>query len=290
MKNYLLGFLVGFWLCGYGALAQGVRDNTQKAADPDIPSASISHLHDTPADIGPKGRITMHEVRVRRAAPLVWDDPVLLTGAADLGWTRLKMEDIELGTVNLYSIAGSLDMIFEGLYPWRFDGTLKAGLFSDLKEIDGDDTRIRGGVRAAYPLRPDVSVSAGAMYNEVFGDDQWYPVVGVTWVPAPEWEIRVRYPDPRVTYMPNNKWLAYLEAAPSGENWTLSYEDQEYGVRMESMRYGGGVECTVSGKLKVRVLGGLNTDRRFHVWKSSQTPLDNDAKDSMYVGLALIWR
>ena len=33
MKNYLLGFLVGFWLCGYGALAQGVRDNTQKAAE-----------------------------------------------------------------------------------------------------------------------------------------------------------------------------------------------------------------------------------------------------------------
>ena len=56
------------------------------------------------------------------------------------------------------------------------------------------------------------------------------------------------------------------------------------------MRYGGGIEFAMGSDLWLRFSGGVNTERRFHVWKGTQTLLDNDAEDSVYAGLALILR
>ena len=290
MKKHILLFILGMILLSSVTYGQLYYGGDEPAQVPETPYASASYLHDASADVASGGKVTMHEARLQRLWPLIWDDPLLLTASADLRWTRLNLDDAGVEDFNLYTIAGVFDLIYEGLYPWIFEANLKAGLYSELEEIDGDDARIRGGFRARHPVNSAISLNAGLVYNEAFGDDEWYPVGGVVWTPAPEWEFRLQYPDPRISFAPTRNLLAYIEAAPAGGNWTTFYQKQEYGLRMESMRYGGGIECAVSGDFWVRLFGGINTDRRFHMWKGSDVPLDSKADDSFYAGLALILR
>ena len=103
-------------------------------------------------------KAAMSEVNVFGSIPLVWNDPVLIMGGADLKWYHFTFSDTpDLEDINVYNICFPIDVIYEGWHPWQLMAGIKPGLFSDLEQIDGDDFRLLGYGLGVYPLNPQIS-------------------------------------------------------------------------------------------------------------------------------------
>lgn len=293
MKNTAV-VLILFGLLAASAATQSTATEPVESNMPQDPGAWIAYMHDSPADLDASGReagkATVHRVAAVGSAPILWDDPLKLFGGVNLQATRFDFEDADTDNVNAYTIAGMLDAIYEGFYPWQVIASLQAGLFSDMKEVDGDDAKVLGAAMALYPWTPRVTFAAGVAYDQVFGDDEWFPLGGVVWKPSSEWELQMIFPSPKLLYAPNRDVVFFLKMEPAGENWSVSVDDQEYNFRVENIRFGGGAEYALNAHTWFRLEAGLNTERTYTIWEGDKRVIEADAEDSLYMGIALLVR
>lgn len=281
-------------LLAASATAQSSATETVESNVPQDPGAWVAYMRDASTDLDQSGReagkVAAHRVAAVASAPILWDDPLKLFGGVNLQATRFNFEGTDTDHVNAYTLAGMLDAVYEGFYPWQLIASVQAGLFSDLKEIDGDDAKVLGAAMALYPWTPRVTFAAGVAYDQVFGDDEWFPLGGVVWKPSSEWELQMIFPNPKVLYAPSRDLLFFAKMEPAGENWSVSVDDQEYNFRVENIRFGGGAEYALSARTWLRIEAGLNTERKYTIWEGDKRVIEADAKDSIYTGIALIVR
>lgn len=257
---------------------------------PEPAYAELSYSQAPKADLNSGGDYARHDVQYHGEMPLLWDDPLRLALFGDLRWTHLRMENAPVDDLDIYKGLVTLDSHHEGLYPLVLHGQISAGLLSDLKEIDGNDARLRGKALVEYPATQNLSLLLGGAYDEVLGDDEWHLAGGLRWQPLPELLLELQYPQSRAVLAPAKGTAFTLRAGYAGDNWAIFHDKQEYNLRIKSFLTELAAEFALSESMWIRLSGGWLTDRSVDIWKGDQRPVVGKVEDNYVVGMALLWR
>lgn len=274
-------------LCGFAATAQRMQEKTLVGEEP---IASIQYSQSAEADLDGGGKFSHRNLQYQGMTPLVWNDPLRFDLFGEVGWTRANLDDTSVGDLDLFKGVIGLSGRHDGFYPMVLRGRVSAGLLSDLKEIDGNDARVRGNLMVEWPVVEGLDLLLGSAYDEALGDDEWHLVGGVRWQPSPVFLLELQYPKSRLIVAPSEGLALTAQAGYSGNNWAIFHEKQEYNFRVKSFVTELGAEAEFADGLWLRLFGGLITDQSVDVWKAARRPIQGSADDTYYGGIALIWR
>ncbi len=283
----LTALLYGLLLPTAGVRAQAASDEMLLPAPP---YAGVVYSQSGKANMMSDAKFARHDAACRGELVLLWDDPLRLGLLGDLRWTRLTLDNTPVGDLDVYKAMAALDARYTGIYPLIIRGRISAGLLSDLKEIDGNDARVRGKGAAELPVNEQLSLVLGGAYDEAFGDDEWHLIGGLNWMPAPSVAIELQYPQSKMVWVPSDGLAFTLQAGYAGDNWAIFHEKQEYNLRVKSFSTEVGAEIMLSNEMWLRLFGGWLTDQSVDVWKGYRRPVTGDADDTYFAGIALLWR
>jgi hypothetical protein len=119
----------------------------------------------------------------------------------------------------------------------------RVGIFSDYKNLTSDAFRFQGRLEGIGTLTPDMQFIGGIIY---YGRARvkMLPTVGVIWKPDDNWELRLVFPDPRVSRRlwrgPETDWWGYVRMDYAGGSWDI--KDQKGLTDYNDIRFGVGIE------------------------------------------------
>ncbi|HSH10127.1 MAG TPA: hypothetical protein VK995_07035, partial [Oceanipulchritudo sp.] len=99
-------------------------------------------------------------------------------------------------------------------------GSFVAPLFS--KEIEqGGSWGASGyaGVVGMHWVSDRVQWLYGGVYQNSFGQDTFYPYLGLQWTPSPKLALSLIFPWPSITYVPAENWMLQVGISPGGSSW-----------------------------------------------------------------------
>jgi len=262
---------------------------------PEDPFAWATFLYEAEADLDDEipatdAKVSMQELGLYGSVPLIWDDPVMLLGGANLRWNRFGFKDAGIDDLDVYTLGVPFDILYEGFPSWEILAGFQPGLYSDLEEIDGDDFRIYGYGLGIWECIPELSLAAGVAYDQVFGADRFYPMGGLIWNPVRQLEVSLVYPMPKISFAPTTTLVTYLFAEPAGDNWSVYIENQEYNFKLESLRMGGGVEYALTTSMWLQFSVGVDSDRNYEIREGDDRVIDSDVEDAFYARIGLLMR
>ncbi len=138
---------------------------------------------------------------------------------------------------------------------------LEPGLYSDFKDISGDDFFLPFNLAAIRALTPDISVLVGAAFFPEF--DRWFdPRIGMRWALSDYMLLDLFYPESRLIVRPNYDWrfllgfriTEYLE-------YQLENTDDRRRLMYDDSRLYAGVETTIREGIQFMVQAGRVFDR-----------------------------
>ncbi|MGC1275932.1 MAG: hypothetical protein WBC44_19680 [Planctomycetaceae bacterium] len=132
---------------------------------------------------------------------------------------------------------------------WSWEAGFNPSINTDLeKSLTMDSVNFDGRVVGFFKASPTLTVALGAMYWDRV-DDRMLPYAGVIWLPNDRWELRLVFPDPRISYFAGHMWgkptwvyaraeynvEAYEVEVPEGRQNQLEMEDWRFlfGARKE---------------------------------------------------------
>lgn len=123
--------------------------------------------------------------------------------------------------------------------PWSWQAGFNPSINTDFeKSLTMDSVNFDGRIVGIYQASPTLTVALGAMYWDRL-DDRILPYAGVIWLPDDRWELRLVFPDPRISYFVGHFWgkptwvyaraeynvEAYEVEVPAGVQNQLELED-----------------------------------------------------------------
>jgi hypothetical protein len=290
MKSARLRFWAGILVIGAAAFTATAQTGQLRTFVPEPAFAELSYSHTGKTDLDSGAKYARYDVQYHGEMPLILDDPLRLAVFGDARWTRISLENTPVDDLDVYKGLITLDTHHEGFYPFLVHGQLSAGLLSDLKEIDGNDARVRGKALVEYPVTQGFSLLAGGAYDEAFGDDEWHLAGGLRWKPTPELLLDLQYPKSQAVFAPTKGVAFTVSAGYAGDNWAIFHDKQEYNLRIKGFATEAGAEFALSDSLWVRLSAGWLTERSVDIWKADRRPVKGDADDNYVAGIALLWR
>ncbi len=132
---------------------------------------------------------------------------------------------------------------------WSWEAGFNPSINTDFeKSLTMDSVNFDGRVVGFLKASPTLTVALGAMYWDRV-DDRVLPYAGVIWLPNDRWELRLVFPDPRISYFAGHMWGkpmwvyaraeynvdAYEVEVPEGRQNQLELEDWRFlfGARKE---------------------------------------------------------
>jgi len=149
----------------------------------------------------------------------------------------------------------------------------RVGAFSDFVNVTSDAMRYQGQLEGIYTATPQVDVHAGVIY---YGRARVkiLPKVGVVWTPDENWELRLMFPNPKVSRRlwrgQQADWWGYVHMDYGGGSWDINglgltdYND---------IRLGMGVDFNAHNQLGGYFEFGGSFDRELYFGGSRQASL-----------------
>lgn len=104
----------------------------------------------------------------------------------------------------------------------------QAGLFSDMKDISGNDFRYSAGFRYRFKHSDKLSTGWGLAYSRQFFGNQVVPFIDVDYRPTDKWRITGQFPiKPKILYNFNEKLSAGLELIGDAASYRLSATERD---------------------------------------------------------------
>jgi hypothetical protein len=162
-------------------------------------------------------------------------------------------------------------------FDWRFHPRWRArlevlpGVYSDFRDISGDDFNAPVVVDLAYAIRPNLLVGA-QLSASARRDFPLLGAVGVRWKFADDWLLSLWFPRPRLEYSPTDRLTFFAGATFAGGTFVVA---EDFGVRhgrpaldgqpvdFQEVRAGAGLCYTFKGKFGIELGGGWTLDRRY---------------------------
>jgi hypothetical protein len=255
-----------------------------------------------------EGEIGMDAVRAEALLPIgLSDSAFLLTGLVYnglyLNYRGLDFSeptpDGDFTEKDLPKNLHVVDVVLGGGVSWdeRW-GTvlvLYPGLHSDFDDVSGKDIYFSGAVLATYQVSEDLTLSAGAYYDDSFGYPQLLPMLGAQWrigetltleALLPQFLILAWQFDPAIS--------AGLKCSVEGSQYRLreGHPWKNTVVEYSQILAGPFVDVNLAGDLFLRLEGGFVFSREFEFRDddSNDRLFDGDIEDTGYAGLSLSYR
>ena len=148
-------------------------------------------------------------------------------------------------------------------------GMLGATLYK-FSDIEGNDLGVCSGINAMWRYSPSVTWRFGLMASPDI-DIPVQPMVGVDWQINEGFNLRLLFPQPRLTYQPNERWSFYtgLNVVGStfrtseslGNSIGLSRYNDALGTYRD-IRLGGGVGYQLNQRFSIEAEAGYSVRRQ----------------------------
>ncbi len=239
-------------LVAMSARADTATRPTEESFIPSYSAASAYYLWGSAVELdGASGTsVSQHETGVQAQYPIYRTDASRITIGARFRWNQFDFDGtgpLGSGAFDLYRLQIPVSYWYSFRERWKFWVSADPGLFTDFKEISGDDLAVSALAVAAYEWRPQWSLSLGVYYSRDLGEDKILPVCGFIWRPNPHWNISATFPRFRVAYAPDERWNFDLSLRPGGSGWNVRTADgRDLNLEYESWRVALGVERLIS--------------------------------------------
>jgi hypothetical protein len=226
------------------------------------------------------GRVRLQEAALLAPFAAVPVGPVTLAAAGWAGQTRLDFEDYPgLGTEDLRGAAFVLAADRPATNRWGWSAVAMPGYYGEARFMAQALARCR--LSAAW------RVELGAAWDDAFGDPQLFPVGGAVWRPADEFAVQLRFPAPALNWAPTENLGLAAFLRPAGDRWVDHDDGDEWVFVLEGWRAGLGLEHRVWKRLRLRLAGGAEFERRYEAERAGRTELDGDAEDTWFAEATL---
>lgn len=160
---------------------------------------------------------------------------------------------------------------------WSLRTDLRPGIYSDFRDLSGDDFNVPFTVILSYNYSPTLTLVAGLNVN--YQSD--VPLIGgpgVIWRFAEGWQLRAVLPKPQVTYSPNEEWTLFAGGELKGVTIRVA---EDFGTRAgmanlnndrltyREIRVGAGARYRLHRLFTLTFEGGYAIDRRFQFDESN---------------------
>jgi len=172
---------------------------------------------------------------------------------------------------------------------------LYPGFHSDFDDVSGKDIYFSGAALATYQISEDLTLSAGAYYDDSFGHPQLLPILGAQWrigetltleAFIPQFAVLAWQFDPAIS--------AGLKCSVEGSQYRLreGHPWKNTVVEYSQILAGPFVDINLAGDLFLRLEGGVVFSRVFEFRDddSDAKLFDGDIEDTGYAGLSLSCR
>ena len=290
---FVLAALIPFY--GY---SEPAKDSLQSLT-PDDPLSYLyytwqgeSHF-DNPDNPENEGDVMVHSVESEIMLPAFQSEDFALLAGPGVKWTRMDFsQSARLDRIDLYVLSLPIDLVYTGWDRWTLLGSVTPGLFSDLKEITGNDYKTQLHGLALYRIRPSLRLAAGVAYDSDFGDDDLYPLGGCIWDINNRLTMRLVLPRPTMVWAPDDKLVVYAGARATGNKWNMRPLDDgvEYDFKVETWSVGCGVEYALFKKIWFHLDTGVSINRKYTVDNDEGEYFKADADNTYFVRTGLVLR
>jgi len=248
----------------------------------------VTAFHDEQDQLAP-AEASEHAVSLGAIVPVHVDrrDMILLGG--DLAWDSIQVKS---GPYRDQRIA-RITPVAAWLHQFGTDhmvGAFVAPILS--KEFEQDrpwSANGFAGLIGMYWYSDTLQWVYGGVYETYFGDDYFYPYLGMQWNPTPQWSVALLFPWPTVSYAPAKGWLLQLGIVPGGSSWVSNDQGFESTQALGSWNTSFGVSYQLQGSWWLYAGAGL-TGLRSVTQRASGNEQYLDADPSPVYTLAIEFR
>lgn len=249
--------------------------------------SSFYYLYEDSASLDSGGRLALRETEFRTGYP-VWKEPGRVVSLG-LRWTQYDflssappVEDF-----TAHSLRFPLTAVWPRDAGWSWMANVAPAIRSDFESMTSDDLGISAMVIGTYPWRPELRLSAGAVYGQDFGRSRLFPALGASWTPTPEWQVDLLFPRPRVTYKatPSLTFIAGME--PGGDQWNIDLAGDERDLALSEYRAGLGVEWQFARHFALVAHAGHVFGRELEIRDGRRKESETDIDDTWFARIGL---
>jgi hypothetical protein len=163
---------------------------------------------------------------------------------------------------------------------WMFIARISP-LFYRLYDVNSDDVGVAGGLMAMWNYSPTFQFMFGIMVAPD-SDLPVLPMAGMNWRINEQWDLSLMFPQPRLTFQPNEHWRFYAGVNINGTTFRTSNAlgndigNARYNNALgtyRDVRFGGGIGYTLNQNVRVEAEAGYSISRQI-----DYTDLDTTVK------------
>jgi hypothetical protein len=167
-----------------------------------------------------------------------------------------------------------------------------SNVLKDLPDRGGsDDVITTGRVEIGVPRGARLGWLWGLAYDRAFGEDELYPVLGLTLQWDDRLALRLALPDPAVRYAPRDRHEFTLRLFPAGSEWHVVSDElnDDFAYRVEALRLQGiwSYRFGRSGWLDLSL--GYDFDRRFRFVDDAGRFIHSPVESKVLLTVGLRW-
>lgn len=161
-----------------------------------------------------------------------------------------------------------LDFAYNPQWTPQFGAELgfRTGVWSDFQRFDDDSLRILGRGLAVVSVTPQFELLAGAVYLDRLRV-KLLPAGGVRWRPAPDWDLYLVFPNPKIRRRwfstGTADWWLYAAGEYGGGSWTVDRPGIDDRIDYNDIRAVLGIEWQTPAQATGHLEIGYAFDREF---------------------------
>jgi hypothetical protein len=215
------------------------------------------------------------------------NDMIVLGGDLNLNSISIKSGPFrDQSVVRITPVAAWLRQVTENDLVSAF----VAPMFSKETSRGGDwGTSGYAGIVAMHWRSDTLQWLYGGVYENSFGQDTFYPYLGLQWAPNPKVVVSLVFPWPTITYAPAKDWILQLGVSPGGSSWVQRSGSYEITESLASWNLQAGVGYQLIERFWLVGSAGVAGFRSWQLGEDD-SGIRYEAKPSAVFSLALEFR
>ena len=270
-----------------------------------VPGSSIAHAYYTFSDDvdfkGQEERLSrgkkkqgakIEQIDFAISLPMLRGYNASVLVGVDYRYNSFEFHELDISKQELHALQVPFDFIWSVNPQFKVSLRAAPALYSDLQEVGTDDFFIGGNLVMYYDATPNLTWAGGVAFDREFGNEALYPVLGFNYNWGEQWQFRLIFPRPKITFAPNENFNIFVYAEPGGGKWDASPEmsEQRTSFEYENLAAGVGAELRIPGSPAfIHLSAGINFNRSVGTGVDDIDFQDADLEDAFFVrtGLAV---
>jgi hypothetical protein len=285
----LIGLLFAALLAASDCPAAAAVEKAARPARDWTAQTSVTYLP-TSGIVGLRADSDIADYRLRLTRNLAINDSLTLLVGGGYGLKHIDADPLAALPQDLHAL------FLEVGGNYRFNDRsfvslrITPGLYSDFKDISGDDLRMPILALGGYTFDNGISLVGGFLYRFGYHSAQYIPALGISYQPNQSWKLDLVAPRPSVTYFASRQ----LQFFVAGDFASDEYELKEHSLGAKAMKYSdykamGGFAYFPLPDVKLTTSAGYAFERRFAFYDGNRPDMRIDDVPFFRVSLDMGW-